>query len=50
MPRMYGKMRVYPECRYGCCVYPKHKDSSKREEEKQWRTDAEEEMSDDSDS
>ncbi len=46
MARMYGKMRVCQGCKYGCCVYPKHKDASKREEETQWRSEAEKEMDD----
>jgi hypothetical protein len=44
MARMYGKMRVCQGCKYGCCVYPKDKDQTKREEETLWVREFEEEI------
>jgi hypothetical protein len=46
MAKMYGKLRVYPECRYGCCIYEQDKEKSKRLETELWNKDYEDELID----
>jgi hypothetical protein len=52
MPKMYGKIKHtwFNSCRRGCCDTDISKTTIKREELAQAMKDAEEEMSDDSDS
>lgn len=44
MAKMYGKLRVFPECRYGCCIYEQDKEKSKRLETELWQKDYDAEL------
>lgn len=42
MARMIGKTRWHHSCRYGCCQMKVPVHTAKRQEEREWRKEAEE--------